>query len=349
MHRICTTLAGAGYTVTLIGRQFKTSKPLEPALFQQVRLHCLFTKGMVFYAEYNLRLFIWLLFGAYDAICTVDLDTMPAGCLAGLILRKKRVYDAHEYFTEVPELVGRPLVRSIWHVVAKICIPAYKRAYTVGPALADLMEKAYGLSFAVVRNVPVMKKPADSNVAKSDPPVLLYQGALNDGRGIEAMLEAMQQLNGVELWLAGEGDLSADLREMAHQMGVSHKVRFLGYLAPRELAAVTGQAWLGLNLLENKGLSYYYSLANKFFDCVQAGVPLLTMDFPEYRALNQQYEVAVLLGDINPGTIVRAVISLQANQNQYELLAAHCREAANAWNWEQEKPVLLEVWRQVMG
>jgi glycosyltransferase involved in cell wall biosynthesis len=113
------------------------------------------------------------------------------------------------------------------------------------------------------------------------------------------------------------------------------------------LKAITNQAWLGLNLLENKGLSYYYSLANKFFDCVQAGVPLLTMDFPEYRALNQVHRVAVLLERAEPGAIAEAISVLLNNPERYDALKAQCAEAAGIWNWEQEKPVLLAVWKAV--
>ena len=163
------------------------------------------------------------------------------------------------------------------------------------------------------------------------PPGLLYQGALNAGRGIETLLEAMQHLDNVQLWLAGEGDLSDALRRQAAALGLENKVRFLGYVKPDDLKTLTAQAWLGLNLLENRGLSYYYSLANKFFDCVQAEVPVLTMNFPEYRALNAEHEVAVLLDD--PAA--------------YQRLQANCRVAREVWNWEREQEVLLKVWKGV--
>jgi len=110
MQRICGTLAANGFTVTLVGRNLPLSIPLESAVYEQKRLFCFFKKGFPFYAEYNLRLFVFLLFAQYDAVCSIDLDTISAGCFATLIRRKKRVFDAHEYFTEVPELVPRPFV-----------------------------------------------------------------------------------------------------------------------------------------------------------------------------------------------------------------------------------------------
>ncbi len=344
MQRICSTLAGHGYAVELIGRVLPHSPALDEQPYAQRRLRCRFTKGVLFYAEFNLRLFFYLLRAPCDAICSVDLDTLPAGCAASLLRRKKRVFDAHEYFTEVPEVTHRPLVKWVWAAVARLCLPFYRHAYTVGPALAGIMQEKYKLPFAVVRNVPSLSAAPAEQVADPVAKILLYQGALNAGRGIEHMLAAMQSLDGLELWLAGEGDLSEALRQRAAALGLGQQVKFLGRVNPAGLQDLTRQAWLGINVLENKGLSYYYSLANKFFDYVHAGVPVLTMDFPEYRALNTQHEVAVLLDHLTPEKIVAAIRLLQTGQAVYDRLQRNTRAARLAWNWDQEQSVLLQTW-----
>lgn len=344
MHRICTTLAAEGYDVVLVGRQLPASVPLEQRNFRQHRLRCRFDKGFLFYAEYNLVLFFWLLRQPCDAICAIDLDSLPAGATASLLRGKKRVFDAHEYFTEVPEVVERPFVRTFWAIVARIFLPFYRHAYTVGPALAAIFTKKYGIPFAVIRNVPL---PAERPPALPERRFLLYQGALNAGRGIETALEAMRHLPELELWLAGEGDLSAELRALAVRLGVDTRVRFLGYVQPAALKAITAQAWLGLNLLENKGLSYYYSLANKFFDYVQAEIPVVTMDFPEYRALQEQFPVALLLSGLNADELARVIRDLLRDPAQYEALQQACREARTVWNWDRERITLIRLWAQV--
>ena len=349
MQRICASLAGAGYAVELIGRELPGSVPLEAQPYGQRRLRCWFHKGFLFYAEYNLRLWLYLLHAPCDAVCSIDLDTLPAGCFATLLRRKKRVFDAHEYFTEVPEVVGRPVVRFFWEMVARTCLPFYRHAYTVGPALAQIFEKKYGLRFDVVRNMAAGQSPPAFPPPRQGRSVLLYQGALNEGRGIEQLLQAMRHLESCELWLAGEGDRSGPLRKMAADLGVQNRVRFLGHVKPADLKALTTQAWLGLNVLENKGLSYYYSLANKFFDYVQAGVPVLTMHFPEYRALNAQHEVALLLDDLKPAAIVQAVQDLQKKPAAYDRLRQATLAARTAWNWEKEADVLLHVWARVFS
>ena len=348
MIRICTSLARAGYEVTLVGRQRRASKPLRQEAFRQKRLRCYFDKGKIFYLEYNLRLFFFLLFHPLDVVCSVDLDTILSGFLISRIRGKYCVYDAHEYFTEVPEVVRRPAVKRIWEWVARFTIPRLAYAYTVGSELAHLLEQRYGTPFSVIRNVPLpLDNPAKSPDSATGPPIILYQGALNEGRGLEFAIAAMQKVEGAVLWLAGEGDLSANLRAQARELGLESKVRFLGFIPPNELQALTSKAYIGLNLLENKGLSYYYSLANKAFDYIQAGVPSLSMAFPEYVQLQKEFGVFVLLESLSAPAISQAIDELLRDADKYQQIRSNCLEAGKSLNWEKEEERLLAFYKQI--
>lgn len=352
MQRIAGTLAREGHHVVLVGRSLPASFPLEQGAFGTHRLRCLFNKGFAFYAEMNIRLLFFLLGRKWDAVGVVDLDTLPAGTLASMIKRKARVFDAHEYFEEVPEVAGRPMVKAFWHLIARTCLPFYTHAYTVGPALAALLSSVYKIPFKVVRNVPVASEQPihqSTGVHTGHDRILLYQGALNEGRGIEAMLEAMQRLKGVTLWLAGEGDLSNYLRQEAERLDVQSNVRFLGRVKPEVLRQYTAQAWLGLNLLEHKGSSYYYSLANKYFDYVMAGVPVLTMNFPEYQSLQSQFPVAVLLDELHSDAICTAINGLLKQPEAYILRQKACLTAQKVWTWERESDHLIRIWNEALG
>ncbi|RMF21836.1 MAG: glycosyltransferase, partial [Bacteroidetes bacterium] len=189
MHRICTTLSGAGFEVELVGRRLPHSQPLPRRAFRQVRLRCFFHRGKLFYLEYNLRLFLYLMPRRAGALCAVDLDTLCAGWLAARLRGWKLVYDAHEFFQEVPEVVGRPFTQRVWEGVARALIPRVDAAYTVSASLAEELSKHYGVSFGLVRNLP--PRPAlPTHAEKHHPPVLLYQGVLNEGRGLEEAIEA---------------------------------------------------------------------------------------------------------------------------------------------------------------
>ncbi len=344
MQRICASLQKNGWDVTLIGRQLPNSPALTNLPFKTQRIRCYFNKGKLFYIEYNFRLFWKLLFMKADVYGAVDLDTIIPVFKVAILKGKKKVFDAHEYFQEVPEVTGRPVTKFIWSTVAKIFIPRADVAITVSESLAKEFEQLYGKSFHVIRNVPEKKQPIETTASGK---YLLYQGALNEGRGLEHLIEAMQKID-MPLKIAGEGDLSENLRQQAKALGMEDKVEFLGFISPEKLNPLTAQAWLGFNLLENKSLSYYYSLANKFFDYIQHGVPSVNMDFPEYRALNAQYRVAILLDQLSVEDIITVVNKLKNDSESYKQLRQNCLCARNELNWENEEEKLKKIFSSLI-
>lgn len=366
MQRVCGSLAAAGYRVQLVGWQRPASPLLTAQSYAQHRLRGWFQRGKLFYLEYNLRLFFYLLGQQAAAWCAADLDTALPVWLRARLGGQPFAYDAHELFTEVPEVVARPAVQRLWRWVEGFVVPRARLAYTVGPALARVFEQRYGRPFAVVRNVSRLRpeKPLtaalppalpDSAPAAAPPGgYILYQGALNVGRGLESLLDAMPQVAG-RLVICGEGDLSAALRARARQLGLlasglypAGQVEFRGFVLPEALHEVTRHAAVGIMLLENIGLSYYYSLANKFFDYVHAGIPQVLIDFPEYRALNDQFDVAELVADLQPATLAAALNRLLHDPARHQHLAGNCRRARAQLSWQHEEQGLLRLWQEVV-
>jgi hypothetical protein len=137
MNRICNSLATAGYSAVLVGRKLPDSIPLSPKTYQQKRLSCFFNKGRLFYAEFNLRLFFYLLFKKMDAICCIDLDTILPALYISNLKKVKRVYDAHELFCEMKEVVTRPKIYKAWKRIEKFTVPKFIFGYTVSEPIAD--------------------------------------------------------------------------------------------------------------------------------------------------------------------------------------------------------------------
>ena len=338
MQRIAHSLSD-GHKVTLVGRtKYKGQQPPHLPHIHTHLLTCRFSGGKLFYIEYQCRLLVYLLFSKFDAIYCVDLDTLWGGFPMAYIRNKKRIFDAHEYFTEVPEVMDRPLTRLAWRITARIWIPRAHLCFTVNQVLSDLFHKQYKVPFVAIHNMPNFKI-WHHKAAKTEK-VLLYQGVLNVGRGLEAIIETMPRLPEYQLWLAGEGDLSTNLRELVRELGLNHQVHFLGYLKPSDLDEITAQSYIGLNLLQSTSLNYYYSLANKFFDYVQAGIPQISMSFPVYRQFNDKYEVAALVQELHQDTIYAAIKALEDNSLRQHLIQ-NCRVASKVWVWTQESDRLL--------
>jgi glycosyltransferase involved in cell wall biosynthesis len=349
MQRICQSLRKAGHEVMLIGRHLPQSKPLTVQPFEQKRLPCFFTKGKLFYLEYNIRLFFFLLFSSWDVVCGVDLDTILPALWAARLRRRRCVYDAHEYFTEVPEVVHRPRTKAIWERVAGYAIPRVDGAYTVCRSLAEIFQERYGKSFGVVRNLP-LRKAAPVMFPSQPPFVVLYQGALNEGRGLETLIQALPLLpEGIQVQLVGEGDCSESLRALAQSLDLqAPRLQFLGYVLPKDLPAITAKAHLGYNVLEHRGLSYYYSLANKFFDYAQSGIPSLNSYFPEYRYHLAEFQAGLMMEELSPEAIAEKILLLYKNQGLYQRLQVQALRAAEVWNWEAEEARLLEMYKDLV-
>jgi glycosyltransferase involved in cell wall biosynthesis len=350
MDRICSTLASNGYAVTLVGRRLKNSLPLASSPWKGVRLKCWFNKGFLFYKEYNLRLFFWLLPKTFIAICACDLDTALPVSLVSWLRRKKSVLDAHEYFTEVPEVVSRPRVKAVWEWIAKVTIPKFKLRYTVGEELARLMSEQYHVPFQVIRNIaPHPYAPTASTDLFQRDKIILYQGALNIGRGLEILLESMKQLPDWSLWLAGEGDISKQLQTYSIQNNLEDRVHFLGWVKPDELPGLMAKARLGINLREKGSLNDYYSLPNKFFDCIHAGLPCINMKYPEYEKISERYACSILLEHLNVETLVQVIHQLDAQPEKLMAMAKECQKAALELTWEKEAKKLVQLYRDLIS
>ena len=348
MGRICSALGDAGAEVTLIGRRWRNSKAFHAAKFKGYRLKCWFNKGPLFYAEYNLRLFFILLFMDADILCACDLDTAPAIRFAGWLKGKKAVYDAHEYFSEAPELTHRPKAKAVWEWIAKRTIPGFDVCYTVGEELATLMGRKFGVHFGVIRNIaPGSFEGGQPTVKIHQKKILLYQGALNVGRGLESCIEAMPYLPDWEFWLAGEGDITDRLKSLAHDKGIADRVHFLGWVDPDQLHDLMRQARLSINLREEGSLNDYYSLPNKFFDAIHVGLPSINMNYPEYARIISKYPCALLIDEVEIKEISRAVRYFDDHPEAWEAMSLACREASKEYNWENESQKLNDIYSKL--
>lgn len=341
MQRICQTLAKNGFEVTLVGKKLKSSPPLNKEIYHQRRLPCLFSKGKIYYLEFNLRLLLFLLFRKIDIICAIDLDTIVPCYLISRVKKTKRVYDAHEFFSEMKEVVSRRTVYRFWQSVEKKYLPLFSKGYTVSQNIAEAFYKRYGVQYRVIRNVPLLLPGSRHHPKGKD---IIYQGAINEARGFEYLIPAMQQIPS-KLYIYGDGNFLSQLKELIKKHQVADKVFLMGKIAPDGLRKITPQYYIGINLVENTGLNQYYSLANKFFDYMHAGLPQITMRFPEYQYINSQYEIAVLIDDLQVDGIVTAYRQL-CNQDFYERLRDNCFKAQEIYSWQKEEQKLIDFYRE---
>ncbi|MEI8087075.1 MAG: glycosyltransferase family 4 protein [Paludibacter sp.] len=329
-----------GFDVLLVGRLLKNSKPLDLP-FKHKRMKLMFVNSAFFYAEYNIRLFFLLLFSRSNILFSNDSDTLLANYFVSKIRRKKLIFDAHELFPELPELTVRPKVKMFWGKLEDWIFPNLTHSFTVCNSIAEYYKTKYNIQMQVLRNVPYYRyeKKKEPKISFKNKKIILYQGAINKGRGLEWVIDAMPFIENVKLVIIGDGDIRKELELQIKKLNLEDKVEFLGKIAGEKLHEYTPSAAISLCLLEELGLSYYFSLPNRIFDSIQAGVPVLATRFPEITNIVENHNTGILIDHYEPKYLAKTINEML--ENPFD--TSHFEAVAKEFCWENEEKVLMEV------
>ena len=312
----------------------------------------IFNKGPLFYAFYNIRLFFYLLFSKADIFHANDLDTLWANHLAAVIRKKKLVYDSHELFTEVPELISRPRVRNIWKRIEKRIFPKLKYIFTVNESIANIFQEKYGVKVHVLRNLPYYNNPIEKKSRSffgldETKKIVILQGAgINIDRGAEELVEAMKFLDEILLVIAGDGDIIPELKQYVNKEQLSDKVRFFPKMPHEQLMQLTACADCGVTLDKDTNLNYRYSLPNKLFDYIRAEIPVLSSSLPEIQKIIEQYKVGIIIESHDPQLIATKLKTILFDYSR-DYWTNSLVEASKELCWENEQQKLIEIYEQI--
>lgn len=354
VNKICLFLMEQGYQVTLIGRVKSDSSRLNDRPYATKRFKLLWEKGPKFYAAYNLRLFFFLLFRRADLLVANDLDTLVANYLASKFkFKTKLVYDSHEYFTQVPELIHRPKTQKIWERIEGFIFPRLQTVYTVNQSIADIYTQKYKMNVRVVRNISPTWNPEripsrkELGLPEHTFLVILQGAGINVDRGAEEAVEAMKLLTDVILLIVGSGDVIDTLKEMVQKHNLQDKVLFFGKRPYAEMMAFTTHADLGLTLDKPTSDNYRYSLPNKVFDYIHAETPIIGTNLVEVAHVITTHHVGTVINELTPETLASAIRHYQEHPDLLQTQKANCRVAAASENWENEREVLKQIYPSV--
>ena len=353
VNKVCNSLVDMGFDVLLVGVKKKHSAELPKRKYKMVRLGNIFSKGFLFYAELNVRLFFYLLFKKCDVLVANDLDTLLPNVLISRLKKKELVYDSHEYFTEMTELVARPKTQAVWKRIERYCFPKLKHIITVSEPIAALYKKEYGKEVNVVRNISLYRPYTVQKTKKElglpeDKFILLVQGSMNQHRGYEELIESMLYIENALLLLIGTGTQIDNLKAKAKSLSLEDKIRFMGGLYFDELYNHTVHADIGFSVDKDIGINHRYSLPNKLFDFIHARVPVIATDLIEVKKIIEQYNIGIVLPDGSPQTIARYTNDLLQDHEKYNRLKTNTIRASEELCWENEETVLKSVYLNML-
>lgn len=339
-----------GFAVTLVGRCYGDSPKMKERLYKTHRMRLLFRKGPLFYAEYQFRLLLYLLFHKCDLLVANDLDTLLPNYLVSKWRKKELIYDSHEYFCGEITVVNNPIAHKVWSRIERYCFPKLKTVITVSQSIVDQYEKEYGIRPYLVRNIPPAATFPVTETRKSlhmptDKTVLLLQGGgINEGRGGEEIVQSMQYLPDYHLFIVGEGTVVPQLKQMSKQLGFEDRITFQPRQTPEKLFNYTTLADIGLCMDKDVSLNAHFSLPNKIFEYIKANTPMIFSNLPERARIIQHYQIGIVAEEVTPKAIADAVKQL-SDPATLSRCRENCKTAAKELTWENEEKVLEEVYR----
>jgi glycosyltransferase involved in cell wall biosynthesis len=342
-----------GTEITIIGRKKGRCCETDEVPWKTRRFRMIFKKGFLFYKFFNIRLFFYLLFHKFDLLVANDLDTLLPNYLVSLIRGVPVVYDSHEYFTGVPELQNRNFVRWVWKSIERSIYPRLEYLITVSDSIADQYFNEYGKRPVTVRNcskrsdhiLPLTRNELDISPGSL---LLILQGTgINIHRGGEELLDAVAKCENVSLLIVGSGDVLDELIKKAAALVYAGKVKFVPKLSWEEMMRYTKAADAGVSLDKNNNMNYRFSLPNKLFDYISAGIPVIAGDLPEVTRIITENTCGIIIPEINPGEISEAIRLLESNRDLLKVLKENARAASETLTWESESLKVRTIYDQV--
>ncbi len=354
VHKACMLLRETGFDVLLVGRRLPGSPPMDARPYRWKRMRLLFRKGALFYAEYNVRLFFFLLFRRASLLVANDLDTLPASRVVARLRRIPLIYDSHEFFTEVPELQGR-FARRVWLWWERRILPHLQEVITVSDSIAAAYGEKYGVQVQVVRNLPAREHlspvtpltPGEAGIPEGKKVVLLQGAGINMDRGGEEAVLAMRYVEEAVLLVVGGGDALPAMKRLAAEEGLAEKVIFIPRQPRERLYAYTALADVGLSLDKDESLNQRYSLPNKLFDYIYMGVPVLVSDLPEVSRIVRGYDVGLVLDEYSVEAMGSA-INWMLEHDYKTVKKENLQRAAGELVWEKEKNILKNIYERYL-
>jgi glycosyltransferase involved in cell wall biosynthesis len=277
-----------------------------------------------------------------EFILASDLYALP---LAARMKKKsggKLFYDSREIYSALGSLSNNAAKQKFQNMIEKYYVSSVDEMIVSGEMDAEYLTKyfAHSLPYHIIMNLPPKTQVERTNFLREHfalPPetrIVLYQGALMGGRGIEQLIDAIQLVQNSVLVIVGAGPNEQIFRNEVYKLGLDSKILFFGEVPYEQLPRITASADLGTALFQAISLSYQLALPNKLFEYFMAGVPVLASDLPAMRKVYEEFNFGSLVpNDISIGELAEEITALLEKRAQYtEALKA----ASEKYNYDNE-------------
>lgn len=290
----------------------------------------------------------------YDIYHSNDLNTLTQGFICAKLRFKKKflVYDSHEVQTSRTgynsEFYGK-LESFYINKIDTMIVENHTRA--------KYNEELYGFYPEVIHNYPFVNKTISNekiNIHEifnlpHDEKILLYQGGIQTGRGLDKLIDAVPYFKEGTLVLIGDGKIKSELERKVKELKLEEKVKFIPKVPLEDLPKFTRNAYIGFQVLNNVCFNHYSASSNKLFEYMMSGVPVVACEFPEIKKVVETEKTGISIDSHEPKEIARAVNIILNNSDLREEYSKNSFAASFKYNWDNEKINFLKIYKNLFA
>lgn len=299
--------------------------------------------SILFYAKFKMLLLKELFRNEADIFFAEEIFSLPFVKIRTIFGKGKIYYNSRELYAFLGGLRNRKYLQMIFKLIERLFIKRVDLVLTTGEMDSEFLHNYYGINNTlVIRNIPKLQTPdvkidlhQKLNLDRSKK-ILLYQGVMIDGRGIELIIDQLEKIDNTVLVLLGDGERRKKWEQLALEKNVESKIYFLGTIPQNDLINYTAAADVGVCLIENISISYYHALPNKLFEYIMAGIPVISSSLPQMKRVVEQYNVGVCVDLEKTTNVSNDLNEMLSDESKLKTYKDNCKEAAQELNWDVE-------------
>ncbi|MCX2741555.1 glycosyltransferase [Pontibacter anaerobius] len=305
---------------------------------------------LLFLAQYILKATFFALRHPVKIVNSHSVNDLPLSYLLSLVTGAKLIYDPHELETEKKGL--KRSSQKVYRVVERIFIHKAHHIFVVSDNIKTWYIQRYALDekrISVVKNIPKSFKAPQANnkfeklLGLNNTDIkFLYQGGLFTGRGLPILLEAFSKVDqDKHLIIMGYGELERIVEDYSKKFSNIH---YVPAVPPSEVLSYSCSADVGIALIENICLSYYYCMPNKLYEYYLAGIPSIVSNFPDMSEFVQAAQCGWTV-NVDANEFKNLINNI--SKEEIDKVKLFIRQSNNKLSWITEESKLITPYSSI--
>lgn len=279
-----------------------------------------------------------------------DFYSLTAAKSIKIKCKAKLIYDSREIYSQLNSLKNRPFARKLIEFREKYLVTYVDKIVVTADVDETYLKKYFmhNIPYYTIKNLPPQQELKSSDYIrreyniKPDSLVLLYQGWILEGRGLDSLVKAIKDLSFVELVIVGGGEYTDELKKIASSLELENRVHFTGLIPYDHLSKITMSADVGLVLFEDTSISYQNALPNKLFEFIQSAIPVITTNQKTMREVVDNENIGLVVNRLDVDELQKAIHKL-SDSNTRNYYRENILKIRNKYNYELQEVEILKV------